>query len=84
MSEADQWTVVCPKCKARDRLFVVEVQHPVSGKTYHPDTKLEPDGFLFDPKGFKDASTEEEKVRCQACGAAFELGELTVGILPSV
>jgi hypothetical protein len=73
----DQWRDDCPKCHNRDCLIVFEVKQATTGRAYHPESALRPDGFYFAPDNpDDDASTYDEKVRCDLCGAVFGLCEL--------
>jgi uncharacterized protein YbaR (Trm112 family) len=77
-----QWVDECPKCHNRDSLTVFEVTLASTGETFHIESRLFPDGFEFDPgPQVKDASTEEEKVRCDTCGQQFRLDELSLPVV---
>lgn len=81
MSIYDQWTTECPRCHNQaHHLTVVEATLAATGRTIYPDTPLYPNGFevpLSIYRG-KDASTEDEKVRCDNCGEIFELSDLAL------
>ncbi len=64
------WTLKCPKCGAEDDLCVVR-------GTFSGSIPLREDGFAFADASCVD--TEDEVVRCGACGAEFPLSELDAG-----
>ncbi|MEW6049121.1 MAG: hypothetical protein AB1609_22070 [Bacillota bacterium] len=64
------WKTTCPRCGAEDELFIVAGNF--SGRI-----PLCSDGFSF--LDAKHLNTEDEIVRCDACGAEFPLGDLDDG-----
>ena len=77
VDDANDYIVVCPDCASEFRLFVVEA----NGVPMH--SQLIHDGFHV-PDDVRDAvrdddySTVNERVRCEDCGAEFDLSELMV------
>jgi hypothetical protein len=67
---------VCPECGVDGKLAVVEVVLAATGKVLKMNSPLHADGFEV-PTNVKDASTDEEIVRCGACGKRFPLSEVT-------
>jgi hypothetical protein len=66
----DQYSTTCLNCGAKDRLEVICGGFMVNGMP------LCPDGFSFsDAKG---VDTEDEAVRCQACGNIRPLSDYTI------
>ena len=63
------FTTVCPNCGVAELLEVFQVAMVGRG------AMLSPDGF--DLWNMKKVATEDEKVRCRACKAEFDLSELT-------
>lgn len=61
------WSVKCPRCGVEDDLWVVR-------GTFSGSIPLSEDGFAFVDAERLD--TEDEVVRCGACGAEFSLGDL--------
>lgn len=74
----NQWHTDCPKCHNRDCLTVFEVTLAATGETHYPESRLMSDGFDVgvDDNEMEDQSTEDERVRCDTCGATFFLTEL--------
>ena len=77
MSNFDSFIEKCPKC-GKGSLFVVEVTFTATGEKSHPNASLHADGFVAWPCDMdtKDWSTEDEKVECADCKAAFALSDL--------
>ena len=73
----DQWVSECPKCHNRQCLTVYEVTLVAVQKKHYIESPLLPDGFDVQTN-FKDASTEDEKVRCDNCGEIFDLSDLRI------
>ena len=70
------FSTICPYCK-QDGVTVIEVTLVSDGLVLNPMVPLERDGFAFDtPDDRKDASTQDEVVRCNNCGCEFGLDEL--------
>ena len=61
------WMTKCPKCGTEDNLWVVR-------GTFSGSIPLSEDGFAFVDARCVD--TEDEVVRCGACGAEFALSDL--------
>lgn len=62
----------CPKCGAENSL------HVVSGCFRADGMLLTQDGFS--PMDAKQFDTEDENVRCDSCGAVFNLGDLDLDL----
>lgn len=77
MNQFHQWKKQCPKCGQSDCLKVVGITFAGTHEKRVLSVDLNPDGFEFDA-GDRDASTEDEKVKCMACGAKFELSDLAI------
>jgi len=67
----------CPHCGVDGKLIVVEAVLSVTGKKLHMRSPLSADGFEVSTNS-RDASTDEEVVRCGACGKRFSLSEVTL------
>jgi len=69
----------CPKCGS-DSIKVVEATLTATGQRRAMNSYLYKDGFEVevDDPDLKDASTEDEKCHCSACGHDFELAEVTL------
>lgn len=77
-----QWRTSCPACEEKDCLLVVEVTL-FDGVVFEPWTRLHADGFEvgaweWNDKYAKNESTDEEKIKCEKCGARFSLGNLSL------
>lgn len=68
----DDYRTTCPTCGGSGSLYVVEA----NGKEMR--SQLFGDGFEVPAHvaSGKDYSTEDEKVRCEECGATFDLSDL--------
>lgn len=73
----ENWSTVCPRCKEDGELFVIAVTLVATGERIEMFSPLYPDGFEV-PVDNDDASTEDELVECNACGARFSLGDLSL------
>jgi DNA-directed RNA polymerase subunit RPC12/RpoP len=70
----------CPYCGVKDRIMVRQATLVATGSTIQAEVLLHADGFdlssVCDPT--ENLSTEDERVRCEACGSEFDLSDLTL------
>jgi len=71
------FSTTCPRCGVDGELSVVEAVLATTGRTLKIDSSLSADGFEV-PTNARDASTDDEVVRCNACKVNFPLSEVTL------
>lgn len=75
----------CPQCRSKGNLRVVQYTLSATGQVVEDNARLEADGFEVNaPDDLKDCSTEDEVVKCSACGGICDLGVLSGGEVAGV
>jgi hypothetical protein len=72
----ESFKTACPSCGS-DSLVVVGATLVATGERLDMRAPLSADGFEV-PTDAKDASTEDEKCHCCACGHDFDLAAVTL------